>query len=267
MTIYAKALEILLKEENSLLKEFINLRMGDFHSICIFLGVLGKRFGDAGLKDLVVETGLIENEALDQALKGKHYNNALRINFASAEAITRKKLEKFEEVLHMTNTYFVMERALESEEYKSLCNNLTQESFNACVRSWSTLFELLDEFAEFCQDYEISPLTAFWSSYLEMMQVLMNYMKSTKLGGWHLYINSVGNMLPWFHVYNNHNYGRHFTYYWGTQQDLPNTHPNIYSKYLNGGFSVKQSEGCFNKVPPDQVIEQTTNKDQKVTGM
>ena len=30
-----------------------------------------------------------------------------------------------------------MERALESEEYKILCNNLTQESFNACVRSWS----------------------------------------------------------------------------------------------------------------------------------
>ena len=45
-----------------------------------------------------------------------------------------------------------MERALRSEEYKSLCGNLTQESFNACVRLWSTLFELLDEFDEFCQD-------------------------------------------------------------------------------------------------------------------
>ena len=34
----------------------------------------------------------------------------------------------------MTSKYFVMERAFESEECKSLCNNLTEESFNACVR-------------------------------------------------------------------------------------------------------------------------------------
>ena len=167
----------------------------------------------------------------------------------------------------MTNKYFVMERALESEVYKSLCDNLTQESFNACVRPWSTFFELLDEFGEFCQDYERSPLTAFWNSYLEMMQVLMNDMKSIKLGGWHLYINSVGNTLPWFHAYDNHNYARHFTYYWATQQDLPNSHPNIYSEFLNGGFSIKRSEGCLNKMPPDQVIEQTINKDQKGPGV
>ena len=148
-----------------------------------------------------------------------------------------------------------------------MCDNLTQESFNACVRSWSTLFELLDKFDEFCQDYERSRLTALWNSYLEIMQVLMNYMKSINLGDWHLYINSVGNMLPWFHEYDNHNYAQHFTYYWATQQDLLNTHQNIYSGFLNGGFSIKQSEGCFNKKPPDQVIEQTINKNQKGPGI
>ena len=122
-------------------------------------------------------------------------------------------MEKFEEWLHMTSKYFVMERAFESEEFKSLCNNLTEESFNACVRSRSTLFELLDEFDEFCQDYERSPLTAFWNSYLEMMQVSINYMKSIKLGDSNLYINCVRNMLSWFHVYANNNYARHFAYY------------------------------------------------------
>ena len=88
-------------------------------------------------------------------------------------------------------------------------------------------------------------------------------MKSIELGDWHFYINSVGNMLPWTH----HNYAQHFTYYWATQQYLPNTYPNIYSEFLNGGFSIKRSEGCFNKVPPDQFIERTINKDQKGPGM
>ena len=102
-SIYAKALEILLKEETFSLKEFINLRMGDFHSICIFLGVLGKRFGVVGLKYLAVEASLIGNETVDQALKGKHYNNALRIHFAAVVAITRKKMKKFDESVHMIN--------------------------------------------------------------------------------------------------------------------------------------------------------------------
>ena len=93
--IYAKAL--LRKEQNPSVTEFINLRMGDFHGISIFLGVHGKRFGDAWLEDLIVEAGLIGNETVNQALKGKHYNNSLQIHFAAAEAITRKKMEKFEE--------------------------------------------------------------------------------------------------------------------------------------------------------------------------
>ena len=41
------------------LRDFIKLRMGGFHATCVFLGVIGKRFGEAGLKDLIVETGLI----------------------------------------------------------------------------------------------------------------------------------------------------------------------------------------------------------------
>ena len=41
------------------LRDFIKLRMGGFHATCVFLGVIGKCFGEAGLKDLIVETGLI----------------------------------------------------------------------------------------------------------------------------------------------------------------------------------------------------------------
>ena len=31
-------------------------------------------------------------------------------------------------------------------------------------------------------------------------------------------------------------------------------------------FSVKRADGSFNKPPPDQVIEQTTNKEQNGAG-
>ena len=48
------------------LRDFIELRMGGFHATCVFLGAISKRFGDAGLKDLLVETGLIG--AIDRAV-------------------------------------------------------------------------------------------------------------------------------------------------------------------------------------------------------
>ena len=38
--IHSKAIEILLKEGNEVLKTFMNLRMGGFHVCCLFLAVI-----------------------------------------------------------------------------------------------------------------------------------------------------------------------------------------------------------------------------------
>ena len=91
--IYCKVLDILLKEGNKSNKSFISLQMGGFHASCNFLAVIGKRFGDAGLKDLIIESGLLGEGSVDQVMKGKHYNNAMRIHHAGVEAFTRKKIE------------------------------------------------------------------------------------------------------------------------------------------------------------------------------
>ena len=73
-------------------------------------------------------------------------------------------------------------------------------------------------------------------------------------------------MPPWFHAYDRYNYAHHFTYYWCTQQKLGETHPEMREMYLNGHFSVKRILCCFNRLPSDQVIEQTINKEQKGKG-
>ena len=57
--IYAKAVEIMLNPVFIDLKRFIVLRMGAFHTALTFLAVIGKRFGDAGLRDWIVEAELL----------------------------------------------------------------------------------------------------------------------------------------------------------------------------------------------------------------
>ena len=73
-------------------------------------------------------------------------------------------------------------------------------------------------------------------------------------------------MFHLFYAYGNHNYDCHFSYYWTSQQVLADHHPAIYEQFKEGGFFVRRSYGKFNKVSPDQVIEQTINKDQKGPG-
>ena len=56
--IYAKAVEILSNPLYLDLKRFIVLRMGAFHITTNFISVIGKRFGDAGIKDILVESNI-----------------------------------------------------------------------------------------------------------------------------------------------------------------------------------------------------------------
>ena len=94
--IYCKAVEIVMSERNTHFRSFINLRMGGSHVTCVFLSVAGKRFADGGLKVLIVESGLLGEDQASQILKGKDYNNGIRVHLYVAEAINRMKLESFE---------------------------------------------------------------------------------------------------------------------------------------------------------------------------
>ena len=57
--IYAKTIGIIMDGNNENLKSFINICMGGFHTACIFLRVIGKRFVDAGLNNLIFESDLL----------------------------------------------------------------------------------------------------------------------------------------------------------------------------------------------------------------
>lgn len=62
--VYAKAFEVLMNPNHKNLKDFIVLRLGGFHINLNYLAVIGKRFGDGGLRDLIVEAGLIGNYSI-----------------------------------------------------------------------------------------------------------------------------------------------------------------------------------------------------------
>ena len=68
-----------------------------FNTIMMFLGVLGKRFADAGLKDLLIQRSVVAEGSTDKSLCMKQYNQSVRsVNFVY-EAFSRILLEMLHE--------------------------------------------------------------------------------------------------------------------------------------------------------------------------
>ena len=85
--LYAKACEVVWKNPDNF--HHIILRMGVFHTICTMLAVSGKRFGDAGLRDISVESGVIADGSIAGVLGGKKYKRAIRLHKVVYEALLR----------------------------------------------------------------------------------------------------------------------------------------------------------------------------------
>ena len=111
-----------MKEKFTNLRTFINIPIAGFHIASIFLGVIGKRFKDAGIKDFIIESQLLGKDQLDQMLKGKEYNISMHIS-------SRKKFEIFEEWLHNNNKYIEYNGALESAESEPVRSSPSPEKF------------------------------------------------------------------------------------------------------------------------------------------
>ena len=85
--LYAKAAEIKWKHMDSFGR--VVLRMGAFHTTCCLLSILGKRFANAGLRDIIIETGIIAEGSVSAVLDGRMYNRAVRCHKLLYEALLR----------------------------------------------------------------------------------------------------------------------------------------------------------------------------------
>ena len=92
--IYAKAMEI--KRKHSEHFKDIIVRMGAFHTICTLLGIIGKRFQDAGLRDLCVESQVIAEGSVSGVMEGRKYNRAVRLHKLVYEALMRQVWSGFQ---------------------------------------------------------------------------------------------------------------------------------------------------------------------------
>ena len=83
-----------------------------------------------------------------------------------------------------------------------------------------------------------NPLTAFWTSYLDMAGITLGLVRGAREGDWLLHLASIRAMIPWCVAYDKVKYARFLSYYYATMSRLPTDHPEVHQQFTQGGFSV-----------------------------
>ena len=156
----------------------------------IFLAVIGKRFASPGLHDINVEARLLEQKLVNQMLNGKMYNYGIRIFKVIFEALQRVKLDLFQEWLQKEKKSDILSNYLESEVFAELIKKRESSMFNTCLQSISALLKTYNEFEMKICNGDFDSMAMFWQSYLDMVQVLLDFVKSILLPDWNFCLQS-----------------------------------------------------------------------------
>lgn len=233
LAFYAKAQQV--RWHNSDFMDRTVVRLGEFHTCMSLLSVIGKRFLDSGLSDVIFEAEVIAQGSLQSVMKGRHYNRSVRTLKIVSEALRRLQLEEFLEFLDDA----------QREEFKNISRQL-REAFPQ-----SLFIESVDspDFQNFERKFSLHvqqkceklPTYAFWHSYLEMADLLLTFVRATREGDWDLHLATAAKMLPWYFSYNHLNYARYLPVYLSEMGCLQTTHPSV-AVSLPIDFVVQQQD-------------------------
>ena len=264
--LYAKATCIACKypEQYGTLK----LMIGNFHSICKLLSTIGKIFGDAELRDLAVESGVIAEGSINKVIEGKQYNRDVRLHKLTYETLMRlawSGCEEWQEANHAeafpkyNDTIRVM---------YNVCQNACRATHDAAMadESCQMIIDLCLTYLNVVR-HEEGQLAAFWMTEVDMVDILHGLLRADRDGDCLLHLSCIRNMIPWSFALDKINYARYRPVYYAQSSRLQETSPVLYDHFLNGGFSVQlRNEHPFARMAVDQTTEKTVNKDTQTVG-
>lgn len=264
--IYAKVTEILWKHT----ARFPNIipRLGAFHTACTLLHIIGKRFQDAGLKDLCIESGVLAEGSVAGVLEGRKYNRGVRFHKLLYEGLMRLAWREFPSWLELHNAHENHHLDVVATEVSEMVQDLHQETSEEVLKhsSFLKVSHLFQEYLEYLR-HGSTVLAKFWMSYIDMVDILLNLLRASREGNWNLHLSAIHSLIPWCFAYDHVNYARYLSYYYAEMTNLPHDNPGIYEYLQNGGFSVQRSStNPFGRIPVDQCVETTINRDTQTHG-
>ena len=270
LAIYMKAKELQWRFVDEF-KETV-IRMGGFHIALNYLAVIGKKFQDSGLEDLLTESGVYGNNTTLALLKGKSYNRSVRAHKILMEALLRLQWQAF--ITHTSGT--LTASSLETLNEDELCTALskcraTSSSKQEMAQSFDILCGMVTNVQTSFSQFKMkacmkSQMFKFWNSYIDMVLILLRFIRAERDGNWPLHLAATADMVPHFFSMDRTNYSRWLPVYLADMQKLHETAPEVYQEFMQGNHPVSRSGQPFSQVWTDMALEQSINLDSKTRG-
>lgn len=268
LALYAKAKLLQMKYPD----EFKNtvIRMGGFHIALNYLSLLGKKYAQSGLEDLLIESGVYAAGTTSVLMLGKSYNRGIRAHKLCMEALFRLLWRAF--LLWLSK----QENGLEPQVKQQLldkskkCQSTIRENgfvteslpaLKSCVEPIVTLFDSFKSESE-----KKSKVFCFWKDYIDMVLVLLQFIKAERTGNWKLHLSATASMVAHFFSMDRVNYARWLPVYISDMHSLQDNHPEVHREFSSGNFGVSRAKQPFAQVWTDMALEQSINRDSKSKG-
>ena len=259
MAIYIKAQDIRWADNELLNRTAV--RLGEFHTCMTFLSVIGKRFSNAGLMELLVESDVVATGSVNAVLEGRHYNRAISAHKIVVEAMEHLRFEAY------YNSVSEERQKELSDLAKSMISVFPSTSYCDLLQEGGVQ-SFLSHYNLFCaRQASASPTFALWQSYIDMVSTLLHFISCTRRSDWEGHLNTLEKMTPWLFAYDRVNYSRYVPVYLHEMRELEKTYSFAHEHLHAGEFAIQQQVRYrFSATAADQVIEQTVNRDSKSAG-
>ena len=193
LVIYMKAKQIQWRYP----EEFANviIRMGGFHIALNYLGLIGKKYLDSGLDDLLIESGTYAARTTAALMKGKSYIQGLRAHKLVSEAMFRLMWSAFVAWYASADDVSLNEEERVLQCISDGIHALQQDQGNVSetvaqlgddLRELSTLVKTFKE-----KTRAAFKMFLFWEQYIEMVDILLQFIKVERSGNQDLYVSAL----------------------------------------------------------------------------
>ena len=156
--------------------------MGIFYMLMMLMHIFSKRFSAAGLRDVLIQSGVVAEGSVDKTLSRKMYSRVIRLYKLAYDAITRKVFD-------------VIVSTKEDDGWvQSNLNDINFATFWEHEISQTMHNKFLDAREKLKAG---EPLHKFWMSFLKMIELLLNTIYAVRAVNRELLLECIRNILPY----------------------------------------------------------------------
>ena len=239
--------------------------LGGFHMTKALLHCIGKFMKINGLFDALIETGRFDIKTAEEVAGGTHYVRSFCGMLILSQGLLKLKWDAFWEKIDVNifKNFVTNFKDFQNDIKEMKKNDNLKMNFDKSCQSMGDLKIDFLNFTNHC--VEKSQMCTYVNNFLNMIE-LLKYLVAADRGDWETHLLLVQNILPIFREFDSINHLQYGSLYLENMCHLLEEHPEIYTKFMQGHFVVKQRYGSFNAVAGDMKLERTNHRSQKSTG-